>query len=252
MTNDELRMTNKKTTGAMRILFQASGLMMVIVFFASGCRVQKEADGSLKFKSLDFSVTELITMALDPDDADKRRAGISGLSQHPWGLKETVQVTGDKGKPKTVEVLKVYHLVASNPHEDPTVRAVAVNALGRAGNAKYLSTVLACLEEESTPLRWDAAVALDRVIGPQAVKPLMDHALRDPSMDVRTACAKALRHYQQQAVLETLCQVLVDREFSVRFQAHAALVELTGKDAQYDVDDWRSAITHLPLATQPR
>ena len=226
-------------------------MAMVIVFFAPGCRVQKETDGSLRFKSLDLSVTELITMALDPDDADKRREGIMGLSQHPWGLKETVQVTDDKGKVKTVEVLKVYHLIASMPHEDITVRGVAVNALGRAGNPKYIATVLLCLEDNSVSLRWDSAIALDNVIGPQAVKPLEDHALRDPSMDVRSACAKALRHYKQQSVVESLCRILNDHEFSVRFQAHASLVELTGRDLAYDTDEWRMAVMRNPLTTQP-
>jgi hypothetical protein len=226
---------------------------IAVVFCALvGCRVQKEDDGTLRFKSLEISVSELIAMALDPDDADKRRQGIMGLSQHPWGLKETVRVTDDKGKTKDVEVLKVYHLIASMPHEDPTVRGVAVNALGRAGNAKYITTVLACLDDDSLPLRWDSAIALDHVVGPQAIKPLEDHALRDPSVDVRSACAKALRHYKQQSVVESLCQCLNDQQFSVRFQAHASLVETTGRDLDYDADEWRMAITRNPLTTQPK
>lgn len=234
---------------------QRSGLLflaMLTCLSLTGCRIDKQEDGSLKFKSLQPSVTELIAMALDPDDADKRRAGICGLSQHPWGLQEKVKVTDDKGKTKEVEVLKVYHLIASTD-KDPTVRAVAINALGRAGNAKYLGTVLGGLEDGVVAVRWEAAVALDRVIGPAAVKPLTDHALRDPSMDVRAMCAKAMRHYPQRDVMETLCRVLTDQEFAVRFQAHESLVKLTGKDAQYDADDWRAAIAHLPLATsQPR
>jgi HEAT repeat protein len=191
-------------------------------------------------------------VALDPDDAGKRREGVMGLSQAPWGLQETVRVTDDKGKPKDVEVLKVYHLIASMPHEDTTVRGVAVNALGRAGNAKYIATVLLCLEDESTSLRWDSAIALDRVIGPQAVRPLEDHALRDPCVDVRSACAKALRHYKRQSVVESLCQCLNDTQFSVRFQAHASLVELTGRDMQYDAEAWRDAVERNPLTTQPK
>jgi hypothetical protein len=227
-------------------------IVTFVALFLFGCRVQKESDGSLKFKSLEASVTELIAMALDPDDADKRRMGIMGLSEHPWGLKETVRVTDDKGKVHNVEVLKVYHLIASMPHEDPTVRCVAVSALGRAGNAKYIATVLACLEDDNATLRWDSAIALDNVIGPQAIQPLVDHALRDPSMDVRSACAKALRHYKQQPVAEALCRILNDQEFSVRFQAHASLVEVTGRDMEYDVDAWRTTLAHNPLTTQPK
>jgi hypothetical protein len=240
-------------TNARKMLFQTSMMLAVVIMcFAPGCRVQKEDDGSLRFKSLEMSVSELIAMSLDPDDADKRREGIMGLSQHPWGLRETVRVTDDKGKPKDVEVLKVYHLVASMPHEDTTVRGVAVNALGRAGNPKFIGTVLLCLDDDSASLRWDSAIALDRVIGPQAVKPLEDHALRDPAVDVRSSCAKALRHYKQQAVAESLCQCLNDTQFSVRFQAHASLVEVTGRDLEYDAEAWRMAIERNPVTTQPK
>ncbi len=240
-------MTNDK-----KMLFQISAMLVVVItIFAPGFRVQKQDDGSLKFKSLQTSVNELVAMALDPDDADKRRAGIMGLSEQPWGLQETVQATDEKGKPKTVEVLKLYQLIATTD-KDPTVRGVALNALGRAGNAKYIATVLACLEEDSISLRWESAMALDRVIGPQAIQPLVDHALRDPSMDVRSACAKALRHYRQQSVAESLCRILNDQEFSVRFQAHASLVELTGRDMEYDADAWRTAMARYPLTTQPK
>src|ERR1035437_6551804 len=122
-------MTNNPMTNAKKMLLRTSVVLAVVgMFLAPGCRVQKDPDGSLRFKSLELNVTELITMALDPDDADKRREGVMGLSQAPWGLQETVRVTDDKGKPKDVEVLKVYHLIASMPHEDTTVRGVAVNA----------------------------------------------------------------------------------------------------------------------------
>ncbi len=237
-----------KKRGAVRLRVP---LLLLLAAILPGCRVQKDPDGSLKFKPLEKSIGELITMALDPDDADKRREGIVGLSQHPWGLRETVSVTGKDGKQKDVEVLKVYHLIASNTHEDPTVRAVAVNALGRAGNPKYVNTVVACLGDESLPVRWDAAVALDRVVGPPAAKPLEDHAMRDPSVDVRAACAKALRHYPQKSIMESLCRCLLDRDFSVRFQAHASLVEVTGKDRGYDSDDWFAAVQE-PQVIKPK
>jgi HEAT repeat protein len=212
-------------------------LSVVVLLLLAGCRTQAEPDGSVTLKGLKPTTDELIVMALDPDDPDKRREGIAGLLAHPRGTEE--------------KILKVYAIVATNAHEDANVRAMAIAALGRGANAKYLPEVAAALDDPSTAVRWDAALALDRVIGPAAVKPIQTHAAGDVSMDVRSACAKALRHYKQQSVLESLCHCMGDHDFSVRYQAHASLVELAaGKDMGFDAADWLFYVRSQPM-TQP-
>ena len=98
------------------------------------------------------------------------------------------------------------------------------------------------LGDPEAMVRWDAAVALDRVIGEPAAAPLIDHVIHDPSVDVRTSCAKALRHYLRQDVTLALANALSDETFGVRHEAHASLVEMTGTDLGYDVANWRAVI----------
>lgn len=216
---------------------QAIGALAMAVLLAmapAGC-IKTDHEGNLSIKPLKPTVDDLTAMALDVNDADRRRQGIVGLSQHPRGMDENI--------------LKVYAIVASNKNEDPTVRATALNVLGRAGNAKYVKVLLDALEEPRASLRWDAAAALDNVKDLQAVGPLKTHAQADTSMDVRAACVKALRHYKQQDVLSVLARCLGDGQFAVRRQAHASLVALTGTDAGYEPRDWTATIR--AATTQP-
>lgn len=197
----------------------ATALMLVTL--GNGC--QKDEAGNLALKSPQNTTAQLVEKALDPSDPDRRREGIVGLSQ--------LKIADEK-------ILKVYAIVASNPKEEPSVRGVALGALGRAKYSKYLPEIVGCLEDPSTQVRWDAAVAMDSVIGEAAIEPLRKHAISDSAMDVRATCSHALRHYKRAEVVGTLGRCLRDREFTVRFQAHNSLVELAGEDLGYESEPW--------------
>jgi len=169
------------------------------------------------------SPNELVAMAFDPNDADNRRVGIARLSDRAWGRQEPY--------------LKGYATIARTD-PNPLVRSVAVRALGRAGDPNYVGAVAAALDDRETAVRVDAAAALDSLRGPAAVGPLRRRAVADDSEDVRALCCRALRHYRRDDVLATLARCLADKTFTVRWQAHASLVELTGRDLGFEAESW--------------
>ena len=210
----------------MRIL---AGCLVLSLCFAGGCK------GKNAWKPLGPSRSEMEKMAFDPNDPGRRRQGVGLLSQRDWGLAEPY--------------LKGYAALLDSDG-DPLVRSGAVRALGKAGEAKYLPNVINALDDRSPGVRWDAAVALDNLIGEEAVDPLRKHAVEDESVDVRAACAKALRHYKNKQVVATLKQCLQDEEFSVRYPAHASLVAVFGSDLGYDHRRWPDD-TIQSTTTQP-
>jgi len=175
----------------------------------------------------------LVVMAFDPNDPDRRREGINKLSEQSWGLRDPH--------------LKGYALLL-RADEDPSVRSAAARALGKAGDARYLPDLVRALERTAQPaeVRWDVAVALDHVIGDEAVAPLRRHATDDPAVDVRISCVRALRHYRAPEVVRALVACLSDPAFSVRHEAHAVLVALTGEDPGYEPEDW-APLTQVEL-----
>ncbi|OQB87786.1 MAG: putative lyase [Planctomycetes bacterium ADurb.Bin126] len=170
---------------------------------------------------------QMVAMAFDPDDADRRRTGIKLLSSEKWGLDE----------PYT----KGYSALAKTD-VDPLVRSAAVRALGKSGKQEYQGTLIEALKDPSPMVRWDAAVALDLVPGPAAVEPLRRQGGDDTSADVRTACAKALRRYTTRPAVQTLIRLLDDSSYQVRHQARKSLEEATGRDLGPEPSAWMSLL----------
>ena len=171
-------------------------------------------------------IVDAVITAFDPNDPDRRREGINKLSDQSWGLRDPH--------------LKGYALLL-RADEDPTVRSAAARALGKAGDARYLPDLVSALERtgQPAPVRWDVAVALDKVIGDEAVEPLQRHATGDPDVDVRIHCVRALRHYRAEPVLNTLIAALDDEDYGIRYVARESLREMTGGDEAYDMARWR-------------
>jgi hypothetical protein len=169
-------------------------------------------------------------------DADQRREAIVGLSGKEWGLKEPY--------------LKGYAALAKSD-TDPSVRSAAVTALGRGGEAKYLPEIVGALGDPSVAVRWDAARALDRVVGETAVGPLRAHLQGDTSLDVRITCAHSLRHYPTTEVVSALIAGLADSSFSLNYEAHASLVEMTGQDFGPGLAEWQAAVAAGKVKPHP-
>ncbi|MBI5725953.1 MAG: HEAT repeat domain-containing protein [Planctomycetes bacterium] len=167
----------------------------------------------------------LVGMAFDQHDADRRRQGIELLSNSSNGFRD--------------EYVRGYKELAKDP--DPGVRAAAVKALGKSGRKDCLNDLVRAMSDKDDMVRWNAAIALDKIIGAEAIKPLREHAIGDSLADVKISCVKALRHYRNDEAFRTLVQCLDDDIFAVRYQAHDSLVQMTGSDKGYRPEDWGGA-----------
>lgn len=206
---------------------------LAAVLLAGGCDKDGKSGGldALDKLTLDNLAKKLIgpspsqyrEMAFDPNDPDRRRQGIIGLSKKERGLKEPY--------------LRGYAAILKTDRE-PLVRAAAVRALGKARDPNYIEDVARALFDRSDAVRHDAAVALDGLTGAVAVEPLRNRAVNDTDQDVRAAAARALRHYRRDDVVRALVECLADRQFGVRHEAHASLVALVGQDRGYEPQDW--------------
>ena len=212
-----------------------AGTVQVALAFVAACGGGCKNGNSFTWKRpFGPSPDELVAMAFDTKDPDKRRQGIVALSKKKWGLREPH--------------LKGYARILRNDH-DATVRSAAVRALGKAGDVRYLDEVIRTLDDESATVRWDAALALAGVRGPSAEEPLIRGALKDSSADVRAACAQTLRHYRSREVVQTLVRCLDDKSVTVQFSAHASLVKLVGIDMGMRSRDWRAVAEHPMFLT---
>lgn len=207
--------------------------MLLAAIIVGGCSKGTSLSERMRRKT----PAELVAMAFDPDDADRRRQGVTELSSKSWGLQEPY--------------LNGYATML-HADDDALVRSAAARALGKAGEVKYLSDVVAALEDSSPAVRWDAAVALDSLIGHEAITPLCKHAVDDEALDVRASCARALRHYSDLPVVAALKQCLRDRDFSVRYQAKASLTTIMGVELGYEPDAWPDDPQEAPAPEQRR
>ena len=219
--------------------FPITYYLLPIAFFAllvslTGC--SKGGDGgsvSMAERLTGPSPSKLAAWAFDPNDPDRRRQGIVGLSSRDWGLKEPY--------------LKGYAALLKTD-KDPLVRAAAVRALGRAQDLTYAPDVTRALLDADVNVRQDAATALDKVYDASSATALRNRALNDADQDVRASSCRALRHHRDISVVRTLVDCLSDKAFSVRYHAHGSLVAIVGKDLGYDPQDWADVAGARALA----
>ena len=217
--------------------FAFVALSAIVLLSQGGCSYEGSLKDWVKEKLFGPSPRQMVAMAFDPNDADRRREGITLLSERSWGLREPH--------------LKGFALMlAADP--DPSVRSASARALGKAGDPKYLPdlTIALARRGQDETVRCDCAVALNTVIGDFAIDVLAKHAVEDKSADVRVNCARALRHYRKQKVVRALVMCLSDRAFEVRHEARQSLVVLVGADHGYEPEDW-AAVTGVELPPAP-
>jgi len=208
----------------------------------SGCSKGSSGDTSLNRMMRNLvgpSPKELVAWAFDPNDPDRRRMGVIGLSSKSWGLKEPY--------------LKGYAALLKTD-KNPLVRAAAARALGKAKDPNYAPAVTRALLDTNVNVRQDVATALDSVYDDTSAGPLRIRAASDVDQDVRAKACRALRHHRSIAVARTLVDCLSDKTFSVRHQAHTSLTDIVGEDLGYDAENWASVIvgTTLPPKSVPQ
>ena len=181
---------------------------------------------------------EKAAMAFDETDPDVRRTAIELLSRKKWALRDPY-------------LKRFAQLTMPGIEKDPSVRAVAVRALGKAHNRKYMPEILAALEDASPVVRWDAAVVMQTMPDKKAVSTLQKMAISDESVDVRASATNALREYRTTSVFRTLLRSLADSDFTVRSAAHDSLVFQTGQDKGFDPENWSKSSGEVGMETLP-
>lgn len=163
-------------------------------------------------------------IASDASTPDQRRRGVQGLVKRSFG----------KQPPYT-------ELYAELAAEDPNalVQATSVRALNRSRAKAETDVLIARLSDPSPLVRLEAAKALGNLPDPAAAGELLQVATNaEEDLDVRLAAVSALRHYRDRELIERLAALLENDEFSLVFQARAALVNMTGVDLGYDPEAW--------------
>lgn len=209
-------------------------LLGLCLLLAAGCDTISSDLSQFTQSLTPPSPTEAARWAADPNDRENARRGTILLANAPWGGTEAY--------------LKMYRLYAADAM-DPLVRAAAIQALGRHGDASDAKVVADSLANAFRQVRLAAAKSLQRLHDP-AVADLLWPRLVDAEedADVRTEVAIALGQYPTNAVFNALVAALSQRELAVNLAALDSLRQITGADLPLDEDAWRR---HMASAPKP-
>ncbi len=155
-------------------------------------------------------------------DAEKRRLGITLISNAPFGGEEPY--------------MKVYREAIADV--DPMVRAASAHALGLHGQPEDAPLLAKALADSSQLVRWESAKGLQRIYNDTVIAQLIEAMVNDADVDVRMAAATALGQYKERRVIEALIRGLDDRSLGVAFHAHRSLRILTGENFGTDPVAW--------------
>lgn len=177
---------------------------------------------------------EAARWAADPNDRENARRGTILLANAPWG--------------GTDAYLKMYRLYAEDS-QDPLVRAAALQALGRHGDASDAKIVAKSLTSPFRHARLAAAKALQRLHDPEVADTLWLRLVEaEEDADVRTEVAIALGQYPTPAVFKALVAALSQRELAVNTAALDSLRMITGANLPMNEMAW---LNHMATAKPP-
>lgn len=166
---------------------------------------------------------------LDPYYPDRRRQAIMYFSKRSYGRQDPYVN---------------YYAEMARADDDHTVRAMAIRALNRSRSSNNTALYIKALDDGNELVRLEAAKALANIPEPPALAALIKR-LENPEeqVDVRVACADALRCYRTSQAAQALIRVLRDREFAVAWQARKSLKLMTGQDHRYNQAAWLTFLT---------
>ncbi|HKC25741.1 MAG TPA: HEAT repeat domain-containing protein [Thermoanaerobaculia bacterium] len=143
-------------------------------------------------------------LALDPD----RKEALDSLAAHADVMNvPKINLAGDLTPDRTADSLSA--LLRFGASVPGAARELAVIELGRAPRDEALQKeLLAELRSKIVTRRSFAALALRRLLPGQAVKPLILHAVLDPSDEVRKDSSLALRTMNEPGVIVPIVRVL--------------------------------------------
>ncbi len=167
----------------------------------------------------------------DPNSPDNQREGMLRLTDFDFARKG-IYIRG--------------YAILARGGSDYTVRAAGIRALNRCRAHGYTAMFMEALDDDQETIRLEGADALSNIPDPRAIPLLVAHlngTAPEPSVDVRIACADALRCYHTHDAMEALADELGDQEFGVAWQARQSLELLTGQDFRYDRQAWLNFMT---------
>ena len=175
---------------------------------------------------------EAAQWAADPNDRENARRGTMLLANAPWG-----------GAPAYLQMYRLY----AEDALDPLVRAAALQALGRHGEASDAALVAKSLSSPFRQTRLAAAKALQRLHDPLVSDTIWSRLVDvNEDTDVRTELAIALAQYPTPAVFQALVSALSQRDLAVNVAAVDSLRTLTGMEYAIDEDAWLAFYVSTP------
>lgn len=165
----------------------------------------------------------------DPTSPDNQREGMLRLTDFQFA-RHGIYIRG--------------YAIEARSGGDYTVRAAGIRALNRCRARGYTLLFMEALEDDQELIRLEGADALSNIPDPQAIPILVARmGTAEPSVDVRIACADALRCYHTHEAMQALAEELNDQEFGIAWQARQSLELLTGQDFRYDTRAWLAYMT---------
>jgi len=198
---------------------------LLALLMSSGCVIDDFNNMGAGF--IPTTPREAALMAVDQYDPNNRRQGITMLANSNFG-----------GAPEYLAMYRDY----VTEDRDPLVRAAAIKALARFGDAddaKLIAPWLSRSKTQSTQVRRAAASALQRLHHTSVVSVLLS-SLKDPDEEnhVRAAVATALGQYPENQVFVGLIAALQANDLAINQSASQSLRMLTGQVFGTDWDAW--------------
>ena len=131
-----------------------------------------------------------------------------------------------QGATKNDAVIKL--LIQAIQHDDPHIRREAIKHLGNLRSAELISTFESVLKKksESPDVLYRVIVALEKIIGEEAVVPALKEAAKTNTTQVRIHAAKLIGQLKSEAGIDEMIRLLADSNSYVTSAAAKALVEM--------------------------
>lgn len=201
-----------------------ASLAAAAVAALGGCETASQDFNEWSQSLMPVSAGQAARLMVDPYDADNRYKGTVLIAGAPFGGENTyVAMYRDRAQHET----------------DPLVRAASIRALGKYGTPADAMIIATNLDYPSDIVRWESALALQRLHSPAVVSDLLK-SLRDEGEDpdVRCAVAIGLGQYAEDRVFQGLVGALDAIELGVNLSAESSLATLTGQDLGPDPRAW--------------
>ena len=146
------------------------------------------------------------------------------------GRENIIRELGEIGDSRAVK-----HLTDTALEDDSDyVRERAVNALCKMGDAVRVKPFIEALNGEDFITRLNAVYSLGRLGRPEAVKPLIDTAIRAKEVSVQPAAVEALTNIAKTGQTEAFIDALKDKYFLTREYAAGILAKIGWKASNND------------------